>query len=143
MSLRQWISGIVICLVMGFSPAINADHFPEPVVDKESKALELQIQTLRAKLQDIKAVRVLVKLKKETREESPPPSVPQPPGSLSKAQESFVQQVAGQGVTALEPLQGTSLVLMTLTEEGLERVIATQQVQTIHEDSPLQPFGIR
>ncbi len=127
---------------MGVSPAINADHFPEPIVNKKSKALELQIESLRAKLQDKKTVRVLVKLKKESGEETISPPVPSPPGSLSKAQESFVQQVAGHGVKSLEPLKGTSLVVMTITQEGLDRVIATQQVQTIHEDSPQQPFGL-
>jgi len=114
--------------------------------DTTRTQLENTVQAIKQKLQHQKSVRILVRLKES------PPGLENQEGLLSPQhqkeallirQKQFVNEMKGEGILSGKPLKGSSFILMVITKEGLDRLLATQQVDTIQEDRPGKPFGLK
>ena len=113
----------------------------EEKMQKDTTALAMQAQLLKDKLKKVRSVRILIKLKKDSGRSPVSKDMPSP--SLLQRQTQFLEKMQGEGVISGKVLKGTSLILMTVTKEGLERLLQTQMVDTIQEDQPQKPFGLK
>ena len=116
---RSLFVAVCFFVMVTLVPACNAQQMPE-------QSLADTIDALKTKASD-RPVRVLVKVKSE------------PAGDISAAAEnkSRLTEIMRQaGAYQVEPIEGQPLLVMELSADQLDKLLASELVEAVQEDKP-------